>query len=98
MDTESSGKVAETSAAQDFDGFLQSKKIDAAAFKVDEKLQYNELKLLFDEVHPNSFVQQKLFLINKIRRKHQLIEQEVKPKVSSVKKVKPKMSIKPKLK
>lgn len=98
MDTESSGKTAETNAVQSFDEFLKSKKIDAATFKVGERSQYDELKVLFDQVHPSSFVQQKLFLINKIRRQHQLTEQEAKPEVSSVKKIKPKMSIKPKLK
>lgn len=35
-----------------------------------------ELKKLFDQVNPNSFTAQKLFLINNIRRAYPLQEEE----------------------
>lgn len=88
----------ESSSELSFDDFLKSKKIDPSSFKTGDESQYNELKGLFDQVHPSSFVQQKLFLINRIRRKHQLSEIKIKIDASPAKKIKPKMSIKPKLK
>ena len=54
----------------DFDSYLHGKKIDAAAYAKAEPEQYSSLKLIFDQVHPDSFTAQKLFLINPIRRKY----------------------------
>ena len=40
-----------------------------------------ELKAIFDQVHPNSFTEQKKFLINDLRRKYHLKEEEQKVEV-----------------
>jgi hypothetical protein len=56
----------------DFEAYLVSKKIDSAAFRQNEPERWQEFKTLFDQVHPNSFTQQKLYLINPIRRKYPL--------------------------
>lgn len=53
-----------------------------------------ELKKLYDQVHPNSFVAQKLFLINKIRRMYPL-QEEAEKAVQRKPMVKPKI-VKPK--
>ena len=58
----------------EFSAYLIAKKIDEAAWKKAEPDQFDELKLLFDQVHPDSFTAQKLFLINPIRRKFPLKE------------------------
>jgi hypothetical protein len=50
--------------------YLHSKKIDADAFLKAESTQYDYLKNYFDQVSPNSFTAQKLFLINDLRRKY----------------------------
>lgn len=52
----------------EFEDYLKSKKIDPEKFKNGNENQYVEFKKLFESIHPNSFTQQKLFLINKIRR------------------------------
>lgn len=98
METETKKIASEPPAIPDFETFLKSKKIDPVTFKKDEEAHFQELQELYDQVHPNSFVQQKLFLINGIRRKYQLKEEEIKAAMTPTKKVKPKMSIKPKLK
>ena len=77
----------------DFSAYLKAKKIDEAAWKQAEEQQYVQLKTVFDQVHPDSFTAQKLFLINPIRRKFPLKETE------AVQAAKPKMArpmIKPK--
>lgn len=56
----------------DFHTWLSGKKIDEVAFKKAEPDQYQQLKSVFDQVHPDSFTAQKLFLINPIRRKYPL--------------------------
>jgi hypothetical protein len=55
-----------------FEEYLQSKKIDSAAFKNQEGDLWQSWKKEFEEVHPTSFTAQKLYLINPIRRKYQL--------------------------
>lgn len=54
----------------EFKEYLHSKKIDADAFLKAESTQYDYLKNYFDQVSPNSFTAQKLFLINDLRRKY----------------------------
>ncbi|MCR9250482.1 MAG: hypothetical protein NXI20_08650 [bacterium] len=78
-----------------FEEYLHAKKIDAKAFKRSNSTQYDELKNIFDQVHPNSFTAQKLFLINDIRRNNPLKEETItseKPKSQA----KPKIKIRPK--
>lgn len=75
----------------EFEDFLKSKKIDPIKFQNGDKNLYQSFKSLFDQVHPNSFVQQKLFLINKIRRKYLLESIEEEKPVAKPKAVKPKI-------
>lgn len=57
-----------------FEEFLKNKKIDENLFKNTEPERWNTWKTLFEQMHPNSFVAQKKFLINDIRRKYLLKE------------------------
>jgi hypothetical protein len=58
-----------------FEAYLSSKKIDSAAFKKAEPVLWDAWRKEFEQLHPNSFTAQKLYLINPIRRKyHQAIE------------------------
>ena len=59
---------------QEFEEYLASKKIDSVDFRRAEPQLWEEWQQLFITVHPNSFTQQKLFLINPIRRKYPLKE------------------------
>jgi hypothetical protein len=59
---------------EEFDLFLKKKRIDPEKFKKGEPIVYQEFCFLFSQVHPNSFVTQKLNLINNIRRKYHLEE------------------------
>ena len=52
-----------------FDEYLHTKKIDAVGFQRSEPIQYESLKVIFDQVHPDSFTQQKLYVVNPLRRK-----------------------------
>jgi hypothetical protein len=74
-----------------FEEYLISKKIDSSKFKLEESDQYTGLKAEFDQMHPSSFTQQKLFIINPLRRKYQLKESD------SAVKAKPKKMFKPKI-
>ena len=56
----------------EFESYLEKKKIDPQLFKVGEPDKYTAFKALFDVVHPESFTAQKLFLINHIRRRFPL--------------------------
>ena len=53
-----------------FGEYLEKKHIDPLVFKAKDTCLYNRLAYLFEDVHPRSFTTQKLFLINKIRRKY----------------------------
>ena len=79
----------------DFDAYLKEKKIDATKFRLSNTEQYQELKVLFDQVHPDSFTQQKLFLINKTRRAYPYKE-VVAEKKTATKAMRPKIPLKPK--
>jgi len=56
----------------DWEEYCVSKKIDSEAFRQGEAEHWAELKSIFEQVHPNSFTEQKKFLINDIRRKYHL--------------------------
>ena len=74
-----------------FEAYLVSKKIDSAAVKQAEKDLWLSWQVEFEQLHPNSFTAQKLYIINPIRRKYPLkIEVkketvEVKPETSNSK-------------
>lgn len=57
---------------QTFEDYLISKKIDGDKFKNGDGKLYTDLKAIFDQMHPKSFTQQKLFLINPLRGKYLL--------------------------
>jgi hypothetical protein len=71
------------------------KKIDSAAFKKGEPEKWEELRNIFEQVHPNSFTEQKKFLINGIRRKYNLKEEI---KKEEIKKAAPAIKIPPRIK
>ena len=79
-----------------FDEFLRSKKIDSKAFMKAEVALYDELKTTYDQVHPDSFTAQKLFLINPIRRKYPLKEENTTQQTERPKMMRPKIA-KPKI-
>lgn len=57
-----------------FEDFLTQKKINSASFFAKEPARWQEWKLLFEQIHPESFVAQKKFLINKIRRLYPFLD------------------------
>ena len=79
----------------DFKNYLIKKKIDPEAFAKGQPDRYEEFKVLFDQVHPDSFTAQKLFLINPIRRTYPLKEEPV-GKVAKKPMMRPKIT-KPKI-
>ena len=46
-----------------------SKKIDSEKFKAAWSEKWRELKTIFEQVHPDSFTEQKKFIINDLRRR-----------------------------
>ncbi len=54
----------------EFVDFLAQKKIEAVQFESNEKAVFEAWRLLFEEIHSDSFVLQKKFSINKVRRKY----------------------------
>ena len=77
-----------------FDQYLKDKKIDPSKFQKGNQKQFEELKYIFDQVHPNSFTAQKLFLINDIRRSYPIQEEKVETEPKK-KAIKPKIKIQP---
>lgn len=76
----------------EFADYIASKKIDTAAFRATEPGLYQEWESLFAQVSPVSFAQQKLFLINGIRRRFPLAEEAV-PKSAAKPAPKPRVNI-----
>ncbi|WP_226388903.1 hypothetical protein [Penaeicola halotolerans] len=56
-----------------FEVYLQQKKIDSVTFQQREPERWQAFKQVFDQISPESFTQQKLFLINQIRRNYPLV-------------------------
>jgi len=71
------------------------KKIDSEAFRKDDPGRWQEWKNIFEQVHPNSFTEQKKFLINDIRRRYHLKE-ELKKEEGPKKSAGPSIKIPPK--
>lgn len=87
-------------AMQDFSTYCKTKKIDPAAFQKNDPDQWQILHALFDQVSPESFTQQKLYLINNLRRAYHYDGPlpEITPKKTpapAVKTTVPKATIKP---
>lgn len=85
-------------ARMTFEEYLISKKIDSAKFRLAEPDAWNNWRMAFEQMHPNSFTAQKLYLINPTRRKYPLTiaaptTTEAKPATAKpVIKMKPKIS------
>lgn len=78
-----------------FRTYLIGKKIDPAKFKSEEAETYRSFNMLFSQMHPESFTAQKLFLINKLRRKYTLEKEPEEATIKQPQKVKPKITGKP---
>ena len=61
----------------EFEEYLKVKKIDSAAFKTADQARFLEWESIFLTMHPDSFTSQKKFLINDIRRRYHLNDQEI---------------------
>lgn len=61
----------------EFEEYLKGKKIDPAAFKKADLERYTEWERIFETMHHDSFTAQKKFLINDIRRRYLLSDQEI---------------------
>ena len=48
------------------------KKINSETFKLSEPMRWAELKRIFELMHPNSFTEQKKFIINDLRRLYKI--------------------------
>ncbi|MBL7859418.1 MAG: hypothetical protein JNM57_17125 [Cyclobacteriaceae bacterium] len=83
-----------------FEAYLITKKIDAQAFRAAETHVWEAWQSEFEQVHPNSFTAQKLYLINPIRRKYPLKETRVlpnnQPQTETAAPVNPEANLKPK--
>lgn len=66
----------------DFKTYCLSKKIDPVLFQKNEPKLYTDLERIFEQMHPNSFTAQKLYLINELRRRY-TSTLEVKPVAKS---------------
>jgi hypothetical protein len=66
-----------------FEAYLISKKIDSEAFGKAEPAVWQLWKDEFEQLHPNSFTSQKLYLINPVRRKYRLQEKVAEASVPS---------------
>ncbi len=83
----------------EFAEYLISKKIDPIKFKEGQPERFTEWYLLFNEVHPDSFTQQKLFLINHTRRTFPYKDETIIKKPTASKGLRPKIKpLKPKTK
>ncbi|MBE63484.1 MAG: hypothetical protein CMB89_14080 [Flammeovirgaceae bacterium] len=71
--------------------YLITKKIDPDLMKKAEPERYKEFNLLFSQMHPDSFSAQKLFLINKLRRKYKLEKEAEEKTIAKPKSIKPKI-------
>jgi len=57
-----------------FEEYCLTKKIDVNRFKVEDAALYREWEAYFAQVSPDSFTQQKKFLINPVRLRFSLLK------------------------
>lgn len=74
-----------------FREYLIDKKIDPDKFKSGDTETYRTFNMHYSQMHPSSFTAQKLFLLNKVRRKYLLEKVPEEKTATQAKKVKPKM-------
>ena len=78
-----------------FEEYCRKKKIDPALFLQSDPERFREWKTIFDQVHPDSFTEQKKFLINPIRKKYLLVAPAEESKTEDPVKPKPVVKIPP---
>lgn len=78
----------------DFQEYLYKKKIDSEKFRKADPDQWMAWKQIFDQVHPDSFTAQKLYLINPLRHLYPFTE-EAAPIAEKERPKKPVMKPKP---
>jgi hypothetical protein len=66
------------SKMEEFENYLKKKNINSVAFQQAEPELFASFEALFGQVSPESFTAQKLYLLNQIRRKYQLVKYEKK--------------------
>lgn len=71
--------------------YLITKKIDPDQMKKGDPERYQEFNRLFSQIHPDSFTSQKLFLLNKLRRKYKLTAEQGEKVIEKPKSIKPKI-------
>lgn len=89
----------------DFIAYCYSKKIDVSQFQSSEPARFAEWEYIFNQAGATSFTQQKLFLINDVRRRYKYVapivesktEMDIKPAGSQTTAPKP-AGFKPKFK
>ena len=77
-----------------FEEYCRKKKIDPDLFLQSDPDRFREWKHIFEQVHPDSFTEQKKFLINPIRKKY-LLHTENETKHADEIKTKPAVKIPP---
>jgi hypothetical protein len=60
-----------------WDEYCHKKRIDSTAFRGAEPIMWAEWKTMFEQMHPNSFTEQKKFMINDVRRRFQLKSERI---------------------
>ncbi len=80
----------------DFTGYLENKKIDPIRFKTEEPEVFKSYENIFSQTHPDSFTAQKLFMINKLRRKYVLPGAPIITVTTNPERAKPKIKMRPK--
>jgi len=78
-----------------FEAYCRKKKIDPDLFLQSDPERFREWKTIFEQVHPDSFTEQKKFLINPIRKKYLLVVAEETVKTEEPVKAKPVVKIPP---
>ena len=78
-----------------FEEYCRKKKIDPDLFLQSDPDRFREWKHIFEQVHPDSFTEQKKFLINPIRKKYLLVATEIETKNAEEIKTKPVVKIPP---
>lgn len=81
----------------DFEAFLRLKKIDPIVFRKEDQVLFEEFRNIYELVHPESFTAQKLFQINRVRRKYPFTPVPSAETPSAPGIAKPKISFKPKI-
>lgn len=78
---------------QSFEEYCLKKKINADLFKQHDAERFQEWKMIFEQIHPDSFTEQKKFLMNSTRRLYPLSSEDSTLNTTEEIKAKPKVKI-----